>query len=435
MTKRVTLTLALVAALALALASCAEHPTAPPQQSDQPQLLTVEPAVPPGCYYGVQSSSALYQICVPPTWNGDLVLWAHGYVSPTEPLAIPDDEVDGTPVAQIVTGLEYVYAATSYRANGLVAVAAVDDLTELKSIVVALVGEPRHTYLVGGSEGALATTLAIESSRTFSGGMPTCGPIGDFRRQINHFGDFRVVFDYFFPGIMPGTAISIPPGEVDQDKWDDHYDPAIRAAIAADPHAAEQLIRVTGAAVDPADPASVAETAVSILWYSVFATNDARDKLGGNPFGNRWRWYSGSDNDWRLNSRWWGVARYRADAAALTAMQAYETSGRLKTPAVTIHTIRDPVVPYWHEPLYNLKTWFAGTRLRLTSIPADAYGHCEFALDEVLAGFAILVLRVSLRDLIAFEDVFPNSAVRQRFLDLAEIEGARPRIMERPRQR
>jgi hypothetical protein len=421
--------------LAVVLSSCTDQPTAPSEEPSQPQLKTVAAAVPPGCYDGVQSSGALWQICVPLTWNGDLVVWAHGYVSPTEPLALPDDAVEGTPVWQIVTGLNYVYAATSYQENGLVAVAAVDDLTELKGIAAALVGEPHFTYLAGGSEGALATTLAIESSRTFSGGMPTCGPIGSFRKQINHFGDFRVVFDYFFPGIMPGTAISIPPSEMDQDKWDNVYDPAIRAALAANPHAAEQLIRVTGAAVDPADPTSVGETAVRILWYSMFATNDARIKLGGNPFGNRWRWYHGSDNDWRLNSRWWGVARYSAHPAARAAMNAYETSGRLKTPAVTIHTIGDPVVPYWHEPLYNLKTLFAGRRLRLTSIPSSAYGHCEFALSEVLAGFSILVLRVSLRDLIAFEDVFPSGAVRQEFLELAEIEGARPRVMERPRQR
>jgi hypothetical protein len=425
--------LILLAIVGVALSSCLDQSTAPFEGAEQPQLITVPTEAPPGCYNGLQSSDALWQVCVPPTWNGDLVVWAHGYVSPAEDLALPDDDVEGTPISQIVTGLEYVYATTSYRDNGLVAADAVDDLVELKVHVVDLVGqEPRFSYLVGGSEGALATTLAIESSRAFSGGMPTCGPIGSFRKQVNHFGDFRVVFDYFFPGIMPGSAIAIPPSELDQAKWDTYYDPTIRAAMAADPHAAAQLIRVTGAAVDPADPASAAETAVSILWYSVFATNDARTKLNGNPFGNRWRWYSGSANDWRLNR---GVARFRADAAALVEVGAYETTGGLKTPAVTIHTVGDPVVPYWHEPLYNLKTWRAGTRLRLTSIPAQAYGHCEFTLSEVLAGFAILVLRVSLRDLIAFEDVFPNAAAREEFLELAETEGARPHVLVRPRER
>jgi len=58
----------------------------------------------------------------------------------------------------------------------------------------------------------------------------------------------------------------------------------------------------------------VQETAVDLLWYSFFATNDANVKLGGNPFGNRFRFYRGSDNDFRLN---WRVQRFRADPGAL----------------------------------------------------------------------------------------------------------------------
>ena len=40
---------------------------------------------------------------------------------------------------------------------------------------------------------------------------------------------------------------------------------------------------------------------INALWYNVFATNDAVSKLGGNPYGNRGRWYFGSSNDLRLN--------------------------------------------------------------------------------------------------------------------------------------
>ena len=30
-----------------------------------------------------------------------------------------------------------------------------------------------------------------------------CGPVGDFQKQIDYLGDFRVLFDYYFPNIMP----------------------------------------------------------------------------------------------------------------------------------------------------------------------------------------------------------------------------------------
>ena len=36
-------------------------------------------------------------------------------------------------------------------------------------------------------------------------------------------------------------------------------------------------------------------------WYNVFATNDGIEKLGGQPFDNGWRWYTGSSDDLRLN--------------------------------------------------------------------------------------------------------------------------------------
>lgn len=50
-----------------------------------------------------QASGAIYRICMPifPPWNGDLVVYAHGYVSPTEAVGIPEDQMrlpDGTPV-------------------------------------------------------------------------------------------------------------------------------------------------------------------------------------------------------------------------------------------------------------------------------------------------------------------------------------------------
>ena len=34
-----------------------------------------------------------------------------------------------------------------------------------------------------------------------------CGPVGDFAYQVDHIGDFRAVFDYFFPGLMAGQGL------------------------------------------------------------------------------------------------------------------------------------------------------------------------------------------------------------------------------------
>jgi len=227
--------------------------------------------------------------------------------------------------------------------------------------------------------------------------------VGDFRRQIDYWGDFRAVFDYFFPGTIPGSAVDVPDEVIAN--WETQYEPLVQDALQANPAAMDQLLAVTRAPFDAADPATKEETVLGILWYNVFATNDGSAKLGGQPFDNRFRWYTGSANDLRLNIK---VKRYRADPAALLEIAAnYETSGAIADPVVTLHTTGDPIVPYWHQPLYRIKTWTSGARLLNNNLPVLRYGHCAFEAREVLTGFGLLVLKVrgaepaGLRELLA----------------------------------
>lgn len=92
---------------------------------------------------------------MPDPWDGNLVVYAHGYVNPQDPLAAPDDSIDGSSVADIVNSLGMAYATTSYPHNGLNGPEPVNDL-------ISLVGEfekdhpkPTHIYLVGVPEGHL----------------------------------------------------------------------------------------------------------------------------------------------------------------------------------------------------------------------------------------------------------------------------------------
>jgi hypothetical protein len=165
----------------------------------------------------------------------------------------------------------------------------------------------------------------------------------------------------------------------------------VSGAVAGNTNAGRQLIRTAKAAVNPAQPDTLVTTTVNVLWYNINGTNDATAKLGGNPYGNRWKWYWGSANDLQLNRN---VQRFVADQAALDALTAYQASGNLTRPLVTLHTTADEVVPYWHELLYYAK---AGQHdlSQLISIPVFRYGHCNFTTAEVLAAFGLLVWRVT----------------------------------------
>jgi pimeloyl-ACP methyl ester carboxylesterase len=357
-----------------------------------PQLPPDEGIAPTaGCADGVLEHGALYRICFPGTWNGDLVLYAHGYVAAHHRIALPSDTIGGQSISGTLTGLGYAFATTSYRANGLVAPEAVEDLIELEATVRRLYRpDPGHSVIIGFSEGGLVATLAAERHpEIFEGALAGCGPIGDFEAQINYIGDFRVVFDYLFPGVIPGTAVEIP--EDVRSRWDEIYIPAIVIALALEYDAALELIRVTGAPVAGNDLRSLAETTVGILWYDVFGINDARARLGGQPFENSTRVYSGSSNDAALNA---GVDRFAAEPAARANLGRFQTTGSLEVPLSILHTTGDPIVPVGQFQAYADKVSRAGRAALLDQLTIDRHGHCTFQTAEVLGAFAALMEKV-----------------------------------------
>lgn len=369
------------------------------------------PLPPAGCVGFQLPSGALGLVCMPPAgeWNLDLVIFAHGYVAPGEPLwkGFEQLQLPGFPltVPELVTGMHYALAVTSYRTNGLAIKDGVADLLELRQAFITYIAQqpgmagyqPPHTYVVGVSEGGLVATLAIEQAPNFfSGGLACCGPVGDFQKQIDYWGNFRVVYDYFFPGILKqsygGNAMNVPQKLINA--WGSGVVPtAVADAIAADPGATTQLINVTHAAYDPSNPTTIVDTVLGILVYNVFATNDGIVKLGGIPFNNQKpdTLYTGSLDDPALNRT---VKRFKADQAAIQVMNSpsYETTGVLSRPLVTMHNLLDPVVPYWQETDYLAKTGADGYHV---NIPIDSYGHCNFTLDELVGAFGTLVFMVT----------------------------------------
>ncbi len=357
---------------------------------------------PAGCSGGTQASGALYQICMPPgfiTWNQDLLIFAHGYMAPTSTLRIPEEQLklaDGTSIPDVVNLLGYAFATTSYSTNGLAVPEGIADVTDLVTIFRQAHPTLRNVYLVGASEGGLITALAIEQRPdVFDGGLATCGPIGDFARHVNYLGDFRVVFDYYFPGLIPGSAITIPQSLIDT--WDSSYYSTAVLPVLMDSASAlslTQLLSVTMPDAGLIDSATAITTVKGVLDYNIFATNDATLKLGGQPFDNLTRVYSGSLDDTALNA---GVARYSINPIALHSIQTrYQTSGQLRAPLVTLHTTLDPIVPYWHEPLYRDRVVARGRLPRYDESPPGArYGHCNFTLTELQSALTLLVSRVT----------------------------------------
>lgn len=275
-------------------------------------------------------------------------------------------------------------------------------------------------YLVGGSEGGLVTALSVEKRpELYAGGLAACGPIGDFAKQINYVGDFRVVFDYFFPGIIPGGPFDVPP-EV-RAGWNTIYVPKIAEAVVRRPLSTIQLLNVTRAPVE-FSLQSLAETIGGVLWYDIFGSADATAKLGGEPYDNSAKVFTGSFDDSKLNA---GIQRFSANPAALQSIAVgFSTSGTLVRPLITLHTTADPIVPYSHEQLYSEKVSASGSDAMRTNIPISRYGHCQFKPSEALAGFAILVQKVTGSPLANAEQLLPDETSSAEYRALIEQYGS-----------
>ena len=351
------------------------------------------PAQSPGpCREGTLPGGALSLICVPASgWNGDLVVFAHGYVAPGGRLGFPHLTLPGGfSLPGVIQRAGYAFATTSYRRNGLAVLEGVEDLRQLRAAFAAEVAAPGKVLATGVSEGGLVVTLLAERHPgEVDGALATCAPLGGLRRQVDHVGDVRVVFDFFFPGVLPGHPARVPAHV--RRKWTSVYRPRIRAAVLERRAAARRLIRTTGVVANRRDPRAMADAVVNILWYSVHATGDLSARLGGNPYDNTRRRYSGSGEDRRLNRR---VRRIRASRTALANLAAYEPTGALAVPLTAMHTTGDEVVPPAHLADYAGRVLRAGAGAHLVTRSVRRHGHCRFSAGELLDEFSALAARV-----------------------------------------
>ena len=326
--------------------------------------------------------------CLPDDFNGTLIVYAHGYVYPQEDLSLPLEEIgpDNLGVISLLVESGFGFATTSYSEKGYAVQQAEGDLIALVEYFEDLVEAPElldKVLLVGASEGGLITTMMLERHPDlFDGGLAMCGPIGGMPYQLNYIGDFKVIFDYFFPRVFDFGMGDVPPEACDA--WEEYVD-AIWRKIQSHPLKTLRLFDITDAAFDLFDATSFADTAETVLKYSICGTNDLKDKAGGMPYDNQRTWYDGSLWLNLFVERVAGVS-----AAQQYVADYYQTTGDLQVPLVTLHNISDPAVPYRHEKIYKQLVAQKEKSENLTVWPVLGYGHCNFKPWQVLGAFYIL---------------------------------------------
>ena len=334
---------------------------------------------------GEVGPGALYAIFVPDDWNGDLILYAHGFVDAARPTALPTaDEIE--PLRDRLNELGYAVAYSSYSENGLAVKDGAQRTKQLRGIFVSEFGTPDHTYLMGHSLGGLVNVLLAEKHpNLFDGALPMCGIIGGSQAQIDYIANVRVVFDFFYPGVLPGDALNVPEG---LDLQNDVILPVI-LAIQANPAGAGAISAVGQSPVPWSTPAELVESIVRAIGFNFRGFEDVlRRTHGHSPFDNTGTVYAGFLPQPILDALNALADRFSSTPDAENYMENfYQPTGELEIPVLTLHNVLDPVAPLLHEPAYQMIVAEAGSSGMLVQRTVNRYGHCEFEVQEMVQAF------------------------------------------------
>lgn len=390
-------------AVPLLAAACTDAvPTAPPPGDALALARTIE--TPTGGVWativtGETGPGSLYAIHVPTNWNGDVVYFVHGILPPAAPVALPDDPTDWdgfTVVRDQVGALGYAVAYSSFSENGLAIKDAAQRTHQLQGLVAAaLPGQPDRSFLVGYSLGSAAALRLIEQFPSqYDGALLACGMLGGTPLELQYIGHVRALFDFFYPGVLPGDVVTVPEGAA--------LTPALQAqvvaAISANPLGLFAIASTAqtplpyapvGSVTDPASPAfqTLVGSLLTALGYQLLGTNDVLGRTHGHsPFDNSGTTYSLGTPviphpalATLVAAANAGVARYEMPPDARNYLEHhYVPTGDLRIPVVTIHNLWDPLVPYFHEPAFQQVVAAAGASdMLLQRAPLPQYGHCS----------------------------------------------------------
>ena len=329
---------------------------------------------------------AQYALYRPGSWNGRLVLYAHGYVDPALPTALPSAR-NVTDLRDALLARGYGVAYSSYSENGFALKEGVQQTRQLRGLFADAFGAPAHTYVTGQSlGGAVALMLAETNPGLFDGAMPQCTFDGGSQGEVAYLLNVRILFDYFFPGVIRGDAFHIPADL----NFATEVVPAVSTALLANPARALEMAAVTQIRIQYANFPELVTSVLNALFFQIRGTNDLLGRVHDrSPFDNMETVYTGSTDDQRLNA---SVERYTATPDAQHYLeQYYEPDGRLRLPVLTLHTTRDPIVPFSNEAQYADVVQGRGTSEWLVQRSFVRFGHCAITVDEQVTGLEQLV--------------------------------------------
>jgi pimeloyl-ACP methyl ester carboxylesterase len=318
---------------------------------------------------------AEFRVDVPDIWNHGLVVFYHGYSAENHGMGF-DEKKPLEPWLAMFTKAGFAVIQSGYSQGGWALEQAIPETESLRRYFIEKYGKPTETYVAGGSMGGMLTVMTIERTpENYVAGLDLCGAVSDAPTLLGRAFDLRVLFDYYFPGVLPNPARVPADFEVSE-----KLGKQVTELLQSKPRAAITLRRFWGLRDD--------KDLTNDVVFATWVLKDIERRAGGNPFDNRNTIYTGSANDNELNE---GVKRYTPDLKALEYLQRYYTpTGHLTRPVLAIHTTYDPLVAPQVVAGYTLLARTAGSGDLFAAQYVERNGHCHFTPEEVDYAFAEL---------------------------------------------
>ena len=364
-----------------------------------------------------------FAMAVPANWNGEALVFAHGYSVPGSPIAVSEDPADKDPSGGLMKGAYaqgFAIAHSDFDKAGVGVESAVENTLRLRDFLGRM--GVTEAYVAGGSMGGNIVMSIIETQPTaFKGALSGCGLVDNWTDEVGLLIDMRALYAYY----TQGTKYALP-GEADLNR--SALSPIAPNAIGAlnepfrilqmkriaDPIAAlfkaaretpggeeariiDKIASITGVTAEPAS------LIVPIMTVSL-GMDDMNATFGGGIYDSSVKVYASpllsTEEAAALNR---DIGRVRADPAAVAyADRWYRSTGRFSVPLVAVHNRIDSLVPYSQFEGLIRKTEAAGNADRLLAITVpeitmpltgtglDGLAHCGFTPEQLGTAFDAL---------------------------------------------
>jgi hypothetical protein len=352
-------------------------------------------------------NGAPYRIRVPETWNGTLLVFAHGYRDKADhPGEVDNRNADVAPSAALEAPLlaqGFALAGTAYKDNGWAIKDAIQDVKNLVVFFRENVAQPQHTILVAASVGTFVGFKSMEQfGGIYDGALCLCGVGAGATRLWDSGVPAYLAYDVIF-------GIPASWGTVGEVRNDLDFDTEVLAKLVPElSNIANfpkfEFIRLVaktpGRGITPPPPPGFYPGWVLTDFFFLTEARAELQRRAGGPF------VQNLDQNYTLTAAekaylaglglpgpvvdaWLAQMNARRNIEAKPSARNYvrnntDFNGKIQHPILTVHTIIDPLLVVANESAYAELIASQNREELLFQTYTTGVGHCTLTGPQIL---------------------------------------------------